>query len=151
VRPAVSTVGGAAEVLDGVKDDAPHGAISPPHHYLDAGFGLSAPLDTDRYVIESGLLSSPNSVDFESDHIHGDTSTLFPTDAFDISQFLNEDGNAVSQDTSAANGDTDTSDAEFSLHFADLETYFSSENLNLQPQSGASTSGCDVGGIAVGV
>lgn len=137
--------------MDGVADDASLGATHASHHYDNAGFSLSTPLDTDSYVLESGLLSSPNSVDFEGDYLCGDTSALFSTDAFDISQFLNEDGSAVAQDTTTANGHTIASDAELGLHFADLESYFSSENINLQPHSGASATGCDDGGIAVGV
>ncbi|KEZ43182.1 Transcriptional activator hac1 [Scedosporium apiospermum] len=104
-----------------------------------------------RYVLESGLLSSPNSVDFENDYLAGDAAALFPTDLFDISQFLHEDGNGVVSDATAANGQSVAAEAELDLHFADFENHFSSENLNLQPHSGASASGCDDGGIAVGV
>ncbi|SPO07329.1 related to Transcriptional activator hac1 [Cephalotrichum gorgonifer] len=103
------------------------------------------------YVLESGLLSSPNSVDFESDYLDGDASALFASESFDISQFLNDDGSAVVSGATAANGHLLATDAELGHHFADLENYFSSENINLQPQSGASATGCDDGGIAVGI
>lgn len=154
MRPAVSTVGGPAPDLGGVADESSSGhPLGAPHstsHLVDAGFDLSAPADTDSYVFESGLLSSPNSVDFEGDYVAGDAASLFATESFDISQFLNEDGSAVVSGTSAANGHAVAADPELGLHFADLENYFSSENINLQPQSGASAPGCDDGGIAVG-
>jgi transcriptional activator HAC1 len=119
--------------------------------FVGACFNLPAPADTDSFVLESGLLSSPNSVDFENDYLAGDAAALFPTDLFDISQFLHEDGNGVASDTTVANGQSVAAEAELDLHFADFENHFSSENINLQPHSGASTSGCDDGGIAVGV
>lgn len=153
MRPAVS-VGESSPVLDGVPDE--HGEVlqlgaTDPASHLGASFGLSAPADTDSYVLESGLLSSPSSVDFEGDYLAGDSAALFSTESFDISQFLNEDGSAVVSGSPAANGHAVAADAELGLHFADLENYFSSENINLQPQSGASATGCDDGGIAVGI
>ena len=123
--------------------------VSP--RFVGTCFNLPTAADTDSYVLESGLLSSPNSVDFENDYLAGDAAALFPTDLFDISQFLHEDGNGVVSDATAANGQSVAAEAELDLHFADFENHFSSENLNLQPHSGASASGCDDGGIAVGV
>ncbi|CAI4214229.1 unnamed protein product [Parascedosporium putredinis] len=91
------------------------------------------PLTQIAMSLKAGF-SSPNSIDFENDYMASDSSTLFPTDPFDLSQFLHEDA-----------------EAELGLHFTDFETHFSPENLNLQPHTGASTQGCDDGGLAVGV
>ena len=135
--------------MDGVADLSST-ASGAPSHLIGACFNLPAPVDTDSYVLESGLLSSPNSVDFENDYMVSDASALFPTDPFDLSQFLHEDGNGAAQDATVASGQHVAAEAELGLHFSDFENHFSSENINLQPHSGASTTGCDDGGIAVG-
>ncbi|KAK1464554.1 basic region leucine zipper [Colletotrichum cuscutae] len=102
-------------------------------------FSLSAALDADRYVLESGLLSSPNSLDYEHDYLVGDSTFL--QDPFDINEFLHDD----------VNGAAVAADPEFGRDLTHSETQVSSENPNLQPHSGASAHGCDDGGIAVGV
>lgn len=129
-HPAVSKVGGGASGL-GFFDDV--GASDADHHHL-AGFDLSAAYDADRFVIESGLISSDHSVDLENDHLGSDATKEFD----DIMQFLThgtEPSNTL---------------ADLGNPFADPENPFSSEAFNLQPESGASTQGCDDGGIAVG-
>ncbi|GKT69776.1 LOW QUALITY PROTEIN: transcriptional activator hac1 [Colletotrichum tofieldiae] len=97
-------------------------------------------IDADRYVLESGILSSPNSLDYEHDYLAGDSSTFFQ-DPFDINEFLHDE----------VNGTAVAADPEFGRDPTNSETQVSSENPNLQPHSGASTYGCDDGGIAVGV
>lgn len=150
MRPAVSTVGGFSAVVDDFADLGNAVADAPPH-LVGTCFNLPASVDTDSYVLESGLLSSPNSVDFENDYMAGDAAALFQTDPFDLAQFLHEDGNGVTPDTTVASGQPVAAEAELGLHFTDFENHFSPENLNLQPHSGASTTGCDDGGIAVSV
>ncbi|KAF4828059.1 Transcriptional activator hac1 [Colletotrichum siamense] len=114
-----------------------------------AAMFLSAALDTDRYVLESGLLSSPNSLDYEHDYLAGD-STAFLQDPFDISEFLNDEVNGSVSDTNAVIGTAVAADPDYGRDSTNSETQVSSENPNLQPHSGASTYGCDDGGIAVG-
>ncbi|KAF4893852.1 Transcriptional activator hac1 [Colletotrichum viniferum] len=115
-----------------------------------AAMFLSAALDTDRYVLESGLLSSPNSLDYEHDYLAGD-STAFLQDPFDISEFLNDEINGSVSDTNAVIGTAVAADPDYGRDSTNSETQVSSENPNLQPHSGASTYGCDDGGIAVGI
>ncbi|KAI8299371.1 Transcriptional activator hac1 [Colletotrichum sp. SAR11_59] len=120
------------------------------NHIIGGSFSVSAALDADRYVLESGLLSSPNSLDYEHDYLAGD-STAFLQDPFDISEFLNDEVNGSVSDTNAVIGTAVAADPDFGRDSTNSETQVSSENPNLQPHSGASTYGCDDGGIAVGV
>ncbi|KAJ6787763.1 hypothetical protein PWT90_09048 [Aphanocladium album] len=69
------------------------------------GFGLSTAADTDRYVLESGLLASPNSSTFDDDYMVGDSSTSFADQSFelfDINDFLSDEANHVASDIMAA-------------------------------------------------
>lgn len=120
------------------------------NHIIGDSFSLSAALDTDRYVLESGLLSSPNSLDYEHDYLAGD-STAFLQDPFDISEFLNDEVNGSVSDTNAVIGTAVAADPDYGRDSTNAETQVYSENPNLQPHSGASTYGCDDGGIAVGI
>ncbi|KAI8299433.1 Transcriptional activator hac1 [Colletotrichum sp. SAR11_240] len=120
------------------------------NHIIGDSFSVSAALDADRYVLESGLLSSPNSLDYEHDYLAGD-STAFLQDPFDISEFLNDEVNGSVTDTNAVIGTAVAADPDYGRDSTNSETQVSSENPNLQPHSGASTYGCDDGGIAVGV
>ncbi|KAE9581775.1 hypothetical protein CGMCC3_g1945 [Colletotrichum fructicola] len=97
-----------------------------------------------------GLLSSPNSLDYEHDYLAGD-STAFLQDPFDISEFLNDEVNGSVSDTNAVIGTAVAADPDYGRDSTNSETQVSSENPNLQPHSGASTYGCDDGGIAVGI
>lgn len=129
--------------------------------HLGDAFNLSAALDADRYVIESGLLASPNSLDLEYDHLASDDASAFPfpqtgnqnMDIFDINEFLNDDLNGLSateqQQQQQQQHPDDCAVADSSL--LDLETQISPEDPIQQPHSGASAYGCDDGGIAVGV
>jgi transcriptional activator HAC1 len=108
-------------------------------------------LDADRYLLESGLLSSPNSTDYEYDHLAGDDTTPFPfTTEFDINEFIT-DG-----ELNVAPSNDQQPQQLYSRSVADSsllhpETPNPSEDPYLQPHSGASLDGCDDGGIAVGV
>jgi transcriptional activator HAC1 len=130
--------------------DAADGVVGDP-------FGLSAAFDTDRYVLESGFLASPQSLDFENDYMVGDSSAFLSTtsalELFDIGEYIHDEAHAgIATDANAAHGSAVASDPEFAAFgLPDPETQVSSENINLQPQSGASAYGCDDGGIAVGV
>ncbi|KAL6690703.1 transcriptional activator HAC1 [Trichoderma pleuroticola] len=160
-RPAVS-IGGDAPVpvpifshpganclgLDPVhQDDVPFS--------LGAAFGLSTALDADRYVLESSLLASPDSSTLDDDYMASDSATCFTNPItsdydFDINDFLTDDANHAAYDIVAARNYA-AADHELDLEIHDLETQISSDYPIQQPQSGASSSGCDDGGIAVGV
>ncbi|OLN94069.1 Transcriptional activator hac1 [Colletotrichum chlorophyti] len=111
-------------------------------HLIGDSFSMSAAADADRYVLESSLLSSPNSADYEYDHMAGDSSAFLQDSFVDFNDFINHD---------EVNGSAVAADPDFGRDPTHSETQVSSENPNLQPHSGASTYGCDDGGIAVGV
>ncbi|RFN43305.1 transcriptional activator hac1 [Fusarium flagelliforme] len=121
----------------------------------DAAFSLGnsdllpTPLDTDRYVLENGYLSSSDSSIIGDDNMVGDAPAFGLHDDFDLSLWLNED-NTISSESMA------TSDFAAAIQGLEPKIYepenqVSSENPNQQPHPGASSHGCDVGGIAVGV
>jgi transcriptional activator HAC1 len=111
-------------------------------------------LDADRYVLESGLLSSPNSTDYEYDHLAGDDATPFPLPAstyeFDFNDFIADSELNISPSNDQQSQQLQSRSVTDSslLH---PETPNPSEDPYLQPHSGASLNGCDDGGIAVGV
>ncbi|KAL6856593.1 transcriptional activator hac1 [Trichoderma novae-zelandiae] len=158
-RPAVS-IGGDAAVpvfsdpganclgLDPVhQDDGPFSLGHP--------FGLSAALDADRYLLESELLASPNASTIDDDYLAGDSAACFtnplPSDYdFDINDFLTDDANHAAYDIVAASNYA-AADRELDLEMHDPENQIPSRHSIQQPQSGASSHGCDDGGIAVGV
>jgi len=143
VRPAVSVDASVVARLAGVPE-AHFSGLEPLHaaghdvdHCVDVSLSLSAALVADRLGFESGIMSPPDTFNFEHDHMVGDSSA--PLQDFDISEFLAEELPSA---------------PEFREHCPDLfelETSVSAENPNLQPHSGASSLGCDDGGIAVGL
>lgn len=153
MRPAVS-VGRDAQVLSGLTDSDVNSLGLLPATQDDVtfslgdSFGLSAAIDTDRFILESGLLSSPNSSTLDDDYMVGDSTADF--DLFDINEFLNDEANHVASDIMAASNYA-AADHGLELEVHDPETQVSSEYPIQQPQSGASTHGCDDGGIAVGI
>ncbi|KAM0450564.1 hypothetical protein ACHAO4_006546 [Trichoderma viride] len=150
----------STQLIHGLSDSDAHclGLGSVPQDdgpfSLGSSFGLSAALDADRYVLESGLLASPNSSTLDDDYLAGDSAACFqdqpPYDFFDINDFLNDDANNVASDIVAASNYA-AADHELDLEIHDPETQISSDYPIQQPQSGASSLGCDDGGIAVGV
>ncbi|TFA98991.1 Transcriptional activator hac1 [Trichoderma ghanense] len=118
-------------------------------------FGLSAALDADRYLLESQLLASPNASTVDDDYLAGDSAACFtnplPSDYdFDINDFLTDDANHAAYDIVAASNYA-AADRELDLEIHDPENQIPSRHSIQQPQSGASSHGCDDGGIAVGV
>jgi transcriptional activator HAC1 len=118
-------------------------------------FGVSASTPTGGYVDESGLLASPDASHFEYDHlVRDDSAAYYPGgsqyDHFDITEFLTDDINLSStgERQQQQHGPSDRAGAGLSL--PDFATTESSADPFLQPPSGASLEGCDVGGIAVG-
>ncbi|KAJ2965202.1 hypothetical protein NQ176_g10730 [Zarea fungicola] len=92
-------------------------------------FGLSAALDTDRYVLESGLLSSPGSSTFDDDYMVGDAASGFADQSsyelFDINDFLSDEANHVASDIMAASNYA-AADLGLDYKFPDFETQISS-------------------------
>ncbi|EJT79809.1 LOW QUALITY PROTEIN: transcriptional activator hac1 [Gaeumannomyces tritici R3-111a-1] len=143
------------------------GALVAAHAAADVNdsdlFGLPAALDADSYVLESGLLSSPNSSDFEHDYLVGDAafplaSSTTGFDLFDINEYLNSNLSANPDESqqhfgavgpSASNGNIIGFGVELNP-LDDPEASPSPEDPNLQPQLGASSIGCDAVGLAVG-
>jgi transcriptional activator HAC1 len=129
--------------------------------HLGDAFGLSAALDADRYVLESGLLASPDAADLEYDHLACDHDTAFPFpsatsnsnfDLFDFNEFLTDELNVLpAAEQQQQQQPSDRCLAAPISSLLDLENQVTSEDPNLQPPSGASSLGCDDGGIAVGV
>jgi transcriptional activator HAC1 len=154
------SIGGDAQVVPGLSNSDAHCLGLGPVHQddisfsLGGSFGLSAALDADRYVLESGLLASPNSSSIDDDYMAGDSAACFSNqpdfDLFNIDDFLTDDANNVASDIVAASNYA-AADHELDLEIHDLETQISSDYPIQQPQSGASSIGCDDGGIAVGV
>lgn len=73
---------------------------------LGDSFGLSAAIDTDRYVLESGLLASPNSSIIDDDYMVGDSTTGLTGQSalefFNMDEFLNDEANHAISDIMAA-------------------------------------------------
>lgn len=123
-------------------------------HISDA-FSVPTALDADSYVHDSGLLASPHHSDVDYDYNSGDDAS-FPfqaTDLFDINEFLNDDINVFSNTINEHQQQQQHSDdcAAVGSSLLIPETLNSPEDPILQPHSGASSYGCDDGGIAVGV
>ncbi|KAF5585653.1 transcriptional activator hac1 [Fusarium subglutinans] len=114
---------------------------------------LSTSLDTDRYLIENGHLSSPFSSASDEPYLEFDTSPFSLDNSFNdelYNTFINDTDNGI---TAELQKPTDDAAAILSDEFRiyELENQVSSENPIQQPLPGASSIGCDVGGIAVGV
>jgi transcriptional activator HAC1 len=146
-RPAVSVGTGepAAPVADFGLDD------------LSRGFALDfAPVnvpeatDTDRFVLESGLLDSPQSSYLDDDHLAGNQPDGLFSNHFDINEWLNEPNN-LSDFIPAHQSDATVDFLGLEPQGFDLESQAPTQDPFQQPESGASSSGCDVRGIAVGV
>ncbi|KAF5636588.1 transcriptional activator hac1 [Fusarium tjaetaba] len=113
---------------------------------------LSASIDTDRYLIENGHLSSPYSSASDEPYLEFDTSPFTLDNSFNdelYNTFINDTDNGISVELQKP---TDDAAAILSDEFRiyELENQVSSENPIQQPLPGASSIGCDVGGIAVG-
>ncbi|KAF5243786.1 hypothetical protein FOXYS1_15287 [Fusarium oxysporum] len=111
---------------------------------------LSTSLDTDRYLIESGHLSSPFSSATDEPYLDFDTSPFNLDNSFNdelYNTFINDTDNGI---TAELQKPTDDAAAILSdeFRFYELENQVSSENPIQQPLPGASSNGCDVGGIA---
>ncbi|CAI6087034.1 unnamed protein product, partial [Clonostachys chloroleuca] len=160
VRPAVSFVDGDIAVSHPVPDmdicslGIQSSAQDDVAFSFNDSFGLSAAINTDRHVLESGLLSSPESSYLDDDHLAGDSATGFfhqSTFGLDINEILSDEANNTVSDLMAASHDAAADFFGLEPQIYDFETQISSENPIQQPQSGASSFGCDDGGIAVGV
>jgi len=151
----VSQVGGDAQVVPSAANlDAANLGLAPALPG-DAAFSLGnsdllpTSLDTDRYVLENGYLSSSDSSIIGDDNMVGDAPAFGLHDDFDLSLWLNEENTIPSE--SMATSDFAAAIQGLEPKIYEPENQVSSENPNQQPHPGASSHGCDVGGIAVGV
>ena len=141
-HPAVSVGGGFSATVASAAHVAGSGALLSAHDLAD--FGLDAPFvmqsadDADRFILENHFVSTPDSTGSEYNYMAGDAAYPFPSETFDINEFLKDDDGALVGGLVA----------EPTLH--DLTTQASPEDPNQQPHLGASSLGCDVGGLAVG-
>jgi transcriptional activator HAC1 len=141
----VSQVGGDAQVVPSAANlDAANLGLAPALPG-DAAFSLGnsdllpTSLGADRYVLENGYLSSSDSSIIGDDNMVGDAP------AFNLN-----DDSAMSSE-SMATSDFAAASQGLEPKIYEPENQVSSENPIQQPHPGASTQGCDVGGIAVGV
>ncbi|KAF5018686.1 hypothetical protein F66182_9332 [Fusarium sp. NRRL 66182] len=115
---------------------------------LGDNYCLSAAIDADLAVLESGYVSSPYSSAIGDDHLVSHTPTYGLNDDFDISIFLH-DNDTSTESTAPGNFAAAIHGLEPKVH--EPATPHPSENSSMQPLPGASPSGCDVGGFAVGI
>ncbi|KAG6153432.1 hypothetical protein E4U37_002941 [Claviceps purpurea] len=125
-----------------------------PAEILGHPFGLSAAIDTDRRILESGLLASPDPSVAGDDYLAGDCTADLSSPShfefFNMDDFVSDEANNVVSDIMAAS-DYVAADHGFEPTVHDFETQVPFEHSCLQPQSGASLIGCDDGGLAVSV
>ncbi|TRX96302.1 hypothetical protein FHL15_002574 [Xylaria flabelliformis] len=113
-----------------------------------ADFGLLPSSDTDHWGAQEQFSPSSDPLNFEYNHLDSDATPELPE--FDINQFLSDDVSGAASGATAAH-DSITQVPESTFSFFDFENQVPTETFNQQPQSGASTYGCDDGGLAVGV
>lgn len=136
MRPAVSV--GRTTALEGSSNDdsdlpAPS---SKPVDNLDFAsyFELPHASQSDRLLLENGILPLADSFDLNYDHLAGDHDGII--DDFNINDFLHGHDDIVAQQPAA---DFQSSDS------------LAETTASLQPRFGASSYGCDGGGNAVSV
>ncbi|GAB0145109.1 hypothetical protein EsHS_00005551 [Epichloe bromicola] len=78
----------------------------PAEMFLGDSFSMSAAIDADRYILESGLLASPNTSITDDDYLAGDSGAGLSSQShfnlFNIDDFLNDEANNVVSDIMAA-------------------------------------------------
>ncbi|KAI3400790.1 hypothetical protein diail_1999 [Diaporthe ilicicola] len=104
-----------------------------------------ASVGDDLNVYESLLASSPNASDLDLDHFSGDQQHF--DIAFDVNQHFDVDQWLESNPFDNGDGALDN---QQQLSLQDPAAPNPSQDSNLQPTAGASSSGCDARGIAVG-
>ncbi|ATY63596.1 Basic leucine zipper [Cordyceps militaris] len=95
---------------------------------ISNNIGLSTAAHADRYVLESGLLASPESSTFDDDYMAGNYSSSFADQSFelfDINEYLNDEANHDASDIMAASNFAAADHGlDFKVH--DFETQISS-------------------------
>ncbi|KAH8164720.1 hypothetical protein CIB48_g3525 [Xylaria polymorpha] len=113
-----------------------------------ADFVLLPSSDTDHWGAQEQFSPSSDPLNFEYNHLDGDAAPELPE--FDINQFLSDDVSGAASGAAAVH-DSIPQVPESTFSFFDFENQVPAETFNQQPQSGASTYGCDDGGLAVGI
>lgn len=140
--------------MDGLASGIASGALSlsaapsAVDRLLGDDFGLPSSLDLDRWGAENQLSPSADPLNFEYDHLAGDSTPQFQE--FDFEQFLSTDESGAAPGASAGS-DSIPQEPESTFSLFDSETQVPTETFNQQPHPGASLEGCDDGVIAVGV
>lgn len=107
----MSQVGEGAQVIPGLADSdlTTFGLGSSAQDCafsLGDSFSMSAAIDADRYILESGLLASPDTSITDDDYLAGDSGAGLSSQShfnlFNIDDFLNDEANNVVSDIMAA-------------------------------------------------
>ncbi|QPG93539.1 hypothetical protein C2857_000584 [Epichloe festucae Fl1] len=108
---SMSQVGEGAQVIPGLADSdlTTFGLGSSAQDCafsLGDSFSMSAAIDADRYILESGLLASPDTSITDDDYLAGDSGAGLSSQShfnlFNIDDFLNDEANNVVSDIMAA-------------------------------------------------
>ncbi|TWU74189.1 transcription factor that binds to CRE motif [Metarhizium rileyi] len=111
-QPAVSQVGEGAQIISGLADSdvtlisMDSAAQDDAAFNLCGSLGIPEAVDTDRYVLESGLLASPMSSIIDDDYMAGDSATGVSGQStfefFNMDDYLNDEANHAASDIMAA-------------------------------------------------
>ena len=112
-----------------------------------SAFYVSAATDTDRHVLESGLLDSPNSTNLDDNDFVGDHAD-YNTAEFDFNDYIQEPTPFTSE-YSTAHLDTTADLLGVDPQGFNTESLVPNGLTFQQPELGASSLGCDVRGTAV--
>jgi len=113
-------------------------------------FGVAASADTDQFVLENGLPSSPESVYLDNDTVAGNSTESNFDAAFESYLDFPLPDNFGSAEFGLAA--IETSADFWNVNQGDQpEGEATQEDPFSQPNTGASSDGCDVGGLAVSV
>lgn len=149
----MSVDGAASAGVDGIAAPAAGSGLDdlPDFGGLGGTFNFSEHDALSSLLSQSGLAPSPESTRLEHDYMDGNTA-LGQGDISLFDQFLSEPNEASEptsmQEPGATGHVKDQSDSWISL-FSNPEVRVPSENSDLQPRPGASSCGCDAGGLAV--
>ena len=134
MRPAVSV--GRTTALDGYHNNnhfshlSNLGSHTLPQHGFGSYFDAPEPTESDRFILENGILPIADSFDLNYDYLVGDHDGL--VNDFNIDDFLHHNDDQPAPEVQPSDSLAETT-------------------ASLQPQLGASSYGCDDGGNAVSV
>lgn len=146
LRPAVSVAGNTAAAggfTGSLPDAASFGAAGIDFSH-NAVLDMQSTSYEDSYEYQGwNLAASPDTSNFGDDPLVGDFNDIDVTDFIDTSSF---DNNTLPSIADASTADN----LPISAFYTPSETQNPSKDSGLQPRLGASSYGCDDGGLAVG-